>query len=247
MRNYISADLKRICRRIPRAIVLASVYVILILIVVLSAGQNTWNSVTFTLIVEQYIAALTVIFGIIELISVYSDDFKAKTMQVAIGTGLQRDRVVFSKYTELLVLTFADLVLFAAAALISAAVVKTGYSADQAMEISVLCFKVWLSIAGYSSLSMILIFFTQATGLATLLYLGLAAKIVSALLSLLTDLDAIQFLHLNRLLLSTMLDTFGSRLVLNNFNVPSFIGILVYIGIGYAATVFLFRKRELEF
>jgi len=246
MRNYVLADLKRIIKRLPRIIVMAIIYAAL-LAVIYAAYKNLWTSITFVLYVEQYIAVLTTGLGLVELITVYADDFKAKTMQVAIGIGIPRRVVVLCKVIEAAVLTLIDLLLFALVAFAAGAVLHAGLETDQITEILISLLKVWLSVVSYVNLAMILMFFTQSTGPGTLLYLALSMGILNMLVSLLAGIEEIEFLHLDNYMLTTFIKTFTTRLMIGNFSAGALIGILVYIAIGYFLTVFLFRKRELEF
>lgn len=246
MLNYIRADLKRIFTRVPRLVVLFLCYAGLAAIILVLHNEQ-WNSVVFTSGVEQYIKFLTAGLGLLELISVYSDDFRAKTMQVAIGIGIPRRNVVICKITEVGILVLADLLLFGAIMFTMGGILKSDINADQTMELIAYLVKTWISILSYMSLSMILLFFTQSSGPGTLLYVGLSIGLLKGLFELLAGIDAIQFLHLNTYTLSALLNTFGTRLLVGIFHVPSFFGILVYFAAGNLLTIFLFQKRELEF
>ncbi|MGL6269561.1 MAG: hypothetical protein ACRC2O_16625, partial [Chitinophagaceae bacterium] len=87
---------------------MVAIYAILIIVLVI-ASKGQWNAVTFVLAVEQYIEFLPVLIGLVELISVFTEDFKAKTMQVAIGIGSPRYRIVLSKLIEMMLLVLVDL------------------------------------------------------------------------------------------------------------------------------------------
>ena len=246
MIGYLCADLKRIAVRIPRWIVLLVLYGILVAILVFSHNEET-TSVVFITMVEQYIRVLTVFLGLVELISIYSDDFKARTMQVAIGIGVSRRAVILCKFLELLLYAFIDLAAFGLIALVVSLIQRIGLHSAQIVEMFTMLFNVWVSIAGYISLSMIVLFFMQATGIGTLLYLALSTGTVSSLLSLLTGLDAVKRFHLDQYTLTSLLKASGTQLLLGNIHWAAFLGVALYIALGYNRTSALFRRRELEF
>ncbi|MGL4284045.1 MAG: hypothetical protein ACRCSI_10700, partial [Eubacterium aggregans] len=103
------------------------------------------------LAVEQYIGFLTVMIGLVELLSVFSDDFKAKTMQVAIGLGIFRWCIVLCKLIEVMVLVLADLLIFALVVFIAAPFVRVAPNVQQVLEMMGNLFGVWLGIIGFSS------------------------------------------------------------------------------------------------
>lgn len=246
MANYIIADLKRISVRIPRLIALAAVYAVLVLLIFLS-DRSALTSVTFVLFVGQYISYLPVILGTLALLAVYGDDFKARTMQVAIGIGITRSKVVICKLIEMMIVVLIDIFVLTAVVGISAAVLDMALTGEQVMEITAQLFTMWISIIAYSSLAMILLFFTQAAGIAVLLYIALSAKIVSSIVAFPLEIDALLRFHLNRYLLTPFLMRFKTHLVLGSFDVPTFLGVVVYIVAGVGIAIALFRKRELEF
>ena len=71
MTNYISADLKRIFKRVPRLIVLAAVYAGFI-IYLAASGAGKGRGSDYISLSNQYLAnMLPLLFGVIELISVF--------------------------------------------------------------------------------------------------------------------------------------------------------------------------------
>lgn len=247
MINYLRADLKRIYMRIPRLIALLVVYAALIAMLCFSVDEE-WNGINFVVTLSQFSIALPVLLGVIELVSVYADDFKAKTMQIAIGIGIKRRRVILVKLIEMAVLICTDLLFLALVALIvGGGILHAGLQAEQYVDTAVLILDVWMKIVGYSSISMILMFFMQSTGMATLVYIALSSTVVYRLSSMLLEAKWIAPLHLGRYTITALLNIFHSQLVLGNFHIASLIGILIYVGLGFGITVFLFKGRELEF
>lgn len=247
MIHYITADLRRIIKRLPHIIALAFVLAILIILIAVIRNGDAWTSVTFTLTVEKYIAFLPLLLGLIELLAVFADDFKAKTMQVAIGIGIPRRQVVLSKFLETAVLALTDLILFTAVCFIAGAVCGAGLNGGQIMEICINMTGDWLSIIGYASFTMILLFFTQSTGPGTLLNILFSYGLINTLIGLTDEIDAIQFLHIGQYTFTSLQKLFITRLQIGSFHFGSFIGIILYILCGCLLSILVFRHRELDF
>ncbi len=247
MNNYIRADLRRIVRRIPRIIILTIYFAVFAIFYIVAARKSSWNSVQFISLVQSFCSFLPPILGLIELICVYSDDFRAKTMQVAIGIGIPRRKVVMAKYIETAVLTFADLLIFVVLCVVLNAISGIVLRSDLVMEMFGEFLFGWFAVLGYTGLTMILIFYMQGTGIATILYLILSTNLVQWLLQNITSLPAIRGLHLQNVLLSNALGNFRTKMIIGTFNFRSFITIIIYIVATYFITSAVFNKRELEF
>lgn len=246
MSNYICADLKRILFRAPRIILTLLIYAIM-LIVVAFTYYSGWSSINFVKNVQQYILILPILLGLVEMIAVYADDFRAKTMQVAIGLGISRAKVVLCKLIEAAVLTVVDLVVLAAIMLGVASYLKAGLSPTQSKELLITLTMAGVSIISYISVTMILMFYNQGTGLGRIIYLALSAGIINAVLSLISVIEFLEPLHLDSYTLTSFLEVATARWIVGTFDVKSIIGILLYLAASTGITIFLFRKRELEF
>lgn len=247
MKNYVKADIRRILPRIPRILILVAYFAVFIAMYIIDARKDTWNSVAFVALVQTYCSFMPPILGLIELICVYSDDFRAKTMQVAIGIGISRKKVVLAKYIEIALVTLFDLLIFALLCTVMNAITGIVLRSDLVLEIFGQLLFCWLSVIGYSGLSMILIFALQSTGLATILYLVLSTALVQWALGNITNLPAIRGLHLQNVLLTTALNNFRSKIIIGSLDFRSSITIIIYFVVSYVITVEIFKKRELEF
>ena len=246
MKQYIVADLKRIVGRVPYWICMLLLIGYMMTLFLFQSLIN-WNAVTYLVTASAFAGMLPIFFGLLVFIAVFSADFKAKTMQVAIGTGLSRAEVVLSKAVEVFVITIAGIVLIGVAVLLAGVVTGTGMSATQAMEIINSLWVKGVAIISYNYIAMILIFFTQKPGIGTLFYIALATPVVEILISLINDIKLIKELDICRFYLANLIETAHTRLILGTFDIASFIGIVAYIMAGVAVTILLFRKRELEF
>lgn len=246
MKQYIVADLKRIVGRVPYWICMLLLIGYMMALFLIQSLSN-WNAVIYLVTASAFAGMLPIFFGLLVFIAVFSADFKTKTMQVAIGTGLSRAEVVLSKAVEVFVITIAGIVLIGVVVLLAGVVTGVGMNATHAMEIINSLWMKGVAIISYNYIAMILIFFTQKPGVGTMCYIALATPVVEILVSVINDIKLIKELDIRRFYLASLIDTAHTRLILGTFDIASFIGIAAYIMAGVAVTILLFRKRELEF
>ena len=246
MKQYIVADLKRIVGQVPYWICMLLLIGYMIGLFLFQSLIN-WNAVTYLVTASAFAGMLPIFFGLLVFIAVFSADFKTKTMQVAIGTGLSRAEVVLSKAVEVFVITIAGIFLIGVVVLLAGVVTGAGMNATHAMEIINSLWMKGVAIISYNYIAMILIFFTQKPGIGTLFYIALATPVVEILISIINDIKLIKELDICRFYLANLIETAHTRLILGTFDIASFIGIAAYIMAGVAVTILLFRKRELEF
>lgn len=248
MRRYIIADLKRILLRGPRTFALVFTYVFGIISMFGVHKSGNWNSVELVSWLDQYTAILLIMLGVIEIFAVYGDDFKAKSMQAAIGVGISRKKIVFGKMIEVAILALVDIVVGVLIMIaFGCGVFRTEIRPEQVGEICAMYFSAWLYIMACASLAIILAFAVQGAALSAILYLLFVLEVVDGAISSLLNLKWIRELHLDQFQLTNLLDVFKARLILGTFRWGEFIGILIYFVIGFVVTMLLFEKRELEF
>ncbi|MDO5573543.1 MAG: hypothetical protein Q4G60_06155 [bacterium] len=246
MNNYIIADLRRILIRIP--LLIAEVCLLgFLLIVILVTYNGDWNSVSFIANIRTLLQFMVVFMGLVMVIAVFADDFKTKTMQVAIGIGISRAKVILSKYIEIMVLTFINLFVMIILAFVMGGIFHANLIGEQVWELLGIFFVTWLSVISYTGLTMILIFYTQTVGLSGFVYLILSSGLVSFGIDRIFDIPALSSSHINMMTLRNVLSSFETYLAVGDFRLKLFLGILVYMLSGYLISVLVFRNRELEF
>lgn len=249
MRNYIHADLHRIFHNIPRYIILVIFYALTIGISLHTAVSKEYNGVNMASMSHTLFTVLTFVLGTVEFLTIFAADFKAKTMQIAIGLGISRPNVVLAKLIEYAVLVLTDAVILALLFVVGSACCGITIQGDQLSVVMITALCSVFSMLFPASITMIPVFYSQSTGLAAILYLIVAIDPVDILIRSLASANEIVInLHLNELTFASLSSTLSSRLSLHvGYPIPQAIGVLVYIAIGYALTVLLFNKRELEF
>ena len=246
MGRYFRADMHRIFRRIPRYIVLALLLGLLGYIMY----SATKEDITIYQLVDVLVKAVPYVsaaFGLIEYIYVFAEDFKAKTMQIAIGTGISRRKVVMTKWFECGFLCVVDYAVLIALIFAAGGINGISFAGDPAIDVYLLFLFGWIKTFVCIGFTMILVFRVQATTGGMLLYLALCAGVVKLLLETVLDINALKPLGLSSLLFSNLIDTARSRAILGTFSAPHIAGIVIYAVACSIAAWLLFKKRELEF
>lgn len=263
MRNYIKADLLRIAKRIPQILVTLLSYGALALAIFIfvqttrvmadpalaELGLNV--IVSSSLVFDaamKVIPYFAVFMGLLAMIFVFSDDFKAKTAQIAIGAGISRSRIIFSKLTEVLILLVIHALAFAGITILMNALMGFNMNGAQYAELArFLGMNMVLTNMAYLSLVTILLYATQSMVLPILAYLALSFELVSGAIGMLSYIRVLEPLNLGRYTLTTFLGQLETNLGAGVFDALPVIGILAYMAAGIVLATLLFRKKELEF
>ncbi len=244
MNNYIRADLHRIFRRVPRHILLVAVFAILAYI-----GVKVFTDYTIYEICDlfsKHSSKIFFVFGLIEYAFVYGDDFRARTMQIAIGTGVSRRHVVLAKWLEAMFLCLLDLLCVFVIIIGICAVNGIAFTGDAALDLVIMFFFDLIKIGGAYAFTQIFIFLKQGTGLGMLIFISMYLGIINIIATIVTDSNLLKSFHLEKYMFTAMLNLSRSRLLVGSLS-PALLGIVVYLVFFYAVTCLIFRKRELEF
>lgn len=247
MKGYWKADCRRILKRIPRLVILTALNLIYVIVFFTKSGKASWNSVEFLSFFSSSVSLMALFVGLVELNAVYGDDLKTRTLQVAIGRGISRRRVILIKLLEGAFLMFLDLAFLTVLLTALAAGTGAGLHGEQFLEIFSLFLTYWLMTVAYFGVAAILTVNLQGTMIATFVYLAVASTIVDYLLRCVLEMKALRGLHLSQYLLAAAAGNFQSRLVLGTFDVKNLLIVLAYIAASYVISLLLFRHKELEF
>ena len=250
MRNYIRADVKRILQRSSHLFSMLLLFIIYACAVYFPNRSMQTTFVTLVTSACSMLDWLVIFVGLFEMIAVFSEDFKVKTMQVAIGLGVSRTKVVLCKLLEVAVLLVLDCIALTLLTMGIGAVMGASISFVVLKDlILTLLIKCLLNQVACVSLTMIVLFVTQSSILSIFVYVLISVGIVNLLLSLMPmfGMTALESLNLHRLTLSYLVGSFNTDILLGTFDIVSFIGIGIYIVVGIFATCKLFGKRELDF
>lgn len=246
MLNYINADLYRIFRRIPRWIMVG---IVMVVIAVLFWPDSNSDSTIIELaeLLESTLKYVPVYIGFIEIIYVFGDDFAGKTAQIAIGTGVKRNQVIFAKWIEFVITVATDVVMIVVISLVLS-VVKTHYLPAQILGdlIAHMIISI-LATGAYVSLVFPIMFAMQTITVAFLIYIIIAAGAINKIIGLISGTKLLKHLMIENYTLTNCLNVFRSRMVMGNFHFESILGIIIYICLFIYLTTVVYKKRELEF
>ena len=245
MNRYLNADMHRIFTRIPRYIVLLVAYAAIFFTITQTSDEKTVYE--FISSFASYVNFLFGIIGLIEFVYVYGDDFRAKTMQIAIGTGISRLRVILTKWAEIAILMLIDMLVMALVIIIAAATNGVTLTPDITGQFFVLLFFGVIKVIGSVGFTMIFVFWMNNTSVGMLIYLATVSEIIGHLFSALLDADFLKNLHISGYTFSGLLQLSRARLMLGSFNLWYNLGIILYLAAFFFLTCLVFRKRELEF
>ena len=245
MNRYMRADFHRIFRRIPRYIALGILFVALAAIMLfLAKGRSVYEVVE---LLTKYVSFFMLLFGLVEFIFVFNDDFKAKTMQVAIGTGISRKRVVIGKWAEVTLLCVLDFLVAVVLIIVCCNVRGALFSGEPAGDVLILMLFSLLNIVGSVGLAMIVTFVTQNTTAGMMLYLLTALGITAAVGESLLEIGPLQSLNLGNCIFRRLLDVGKARLLIGTFSLPVFLGMAAWLFLFGFLAIKLFKKKELDF
>lgn len=245
MINYIKADLFRIFKRIPRYIVLVlGLGAFAAIMLGLAKEKSVYEIVDIVTDAMPYVCSL---FGIIEFAFVYTDDIKAKTMQIAIGHGVARSQVVLAKWIEHTLMCLLDCILVVIEILICSAIRGAMFSGEPAADVMVLMLFGMIKVIGATAITMIIVFATLNPVLSVIIYICSALGVVGVIFSILVTIGPLENAGLEKYLFSNLIETAKTRMIVGTVSVGHLLGILVYLAVFYIAAVKVFETRELEF
>lgn len=251
MKNYILADCRRVLTSRAHIIEIAAFGVCMIVLAVWKSMTSTgnWNSLAYLDAISFPLSMMAMFLGMFVLIGVFSEDFKAKTMQVAIGRGISREQVVAVKLIDVTLVMLIDLVMFFVLTLALSLVTGAPLAGTQLVGHLIDFLVQWLECAGYTALVLTLLFHLQNMLVPILIYILFSSHAVYSILRTLTfwGPEWAQKLHLEDYTLDSFLDTLRTHLVLGRLNPGALVGIGVYFVLGYLAAAQVFRREELEF
>lgn len=249
MRNYILADIRRIFHK-KSFLAAAGIYTGLFLIMIFIYFNPSFTFAAYVSKTAAFLGFFPLLIGLIVFLSVYYDDFKSKSMQVAIGYGMPRYKVVLSKIAESILLLFVITFFIGIIILITPAILGMTLSGTQIADLISSIIVEALRTIGYICISVIPVFYTQNAVNGTILFVLLSSKTVMILLTMILGQDVLVNLagDLTQYLYTTMLYSMQNMFVqTGTVNIMLFAALGLYIVLPVTLSVLSFRKKELEF
>ena len=143
--------------------------------------------------------------------AVFTDDFKSRTMQTAIGRGISRRRLILARFYEVIAMLVEACVIFTVVGIIAGFILGASISG-----IALMVGKLWFDsilIVANLSIAMLILYMSQSTTGGLVMYILMAADVFRLLLVM---ADMIPFLKNNDIKLSNILPGSIHQLAKNN-------------------------------
>ena len=245
MIRYIKADLYRIFGRGSRFVTLgAFLGVFAAILWTLADSRTPYEMVEMMTKIMTYICPL---FGLVEFGVVIGDDLKAKTMQIAIGTGVSRKKVILAKWFEMIFLTALDMTVFVAITYVIGRIRGVVFDGEPLRDIIILAVFALVQLAGAVMLTFIVVFHTMNSNLGTVAYIVTAFGIFGFICEAVITIGPLDQLHLDSYLFSPLLEAAKARMIIGTVSIPHIAGCAAYLVLFYILACAAFKKVELEF
>ena len=252
MLNYIRADYKRILTRLPR----------IILLVLFEAAfmfhiLNSWNKAAGNFTSVSMMNAASTFFkmwilffiGISAFHQTFAFDFRAKTIQVALGLGISRLKVVIAKLIQLALVMLTDLLITCGVLGILSVITGVYLNAEQFGFLLTTGLGAILLVTCSVSLLMPLIFRTQSMVLGLIGYFILVPGLMTLAVRTLIRLapEFLQRMQPDRYFHDSCINMLVTNAIQHAFQLWPLIGTIAWFAIGICLTWLAFRKMELDF
>lgn len=248
MLNYISADLKRIFKKPSFLIVFGGFLLLLFLQTYIHMGSG-YTAGAYVEDCMQLAGFFSLIVGIAIFLSIYSDDLKAKSMQVAIGRGMSRNGVVITKLIEVILLTAITSIAVSIVMNIIPMALGMGVTGKTSSLIFVVMLTEGLRSIEYICLTLPLIYYAQNAIPGLIIYILLSSKIVWIVSQevLSKEIFTKIFGDTTRFILTNAVYSLRGIVTGADFGGTSFVVIAAYVLIPLIISLNVFKNRELEF
>lgn len=245
MKNYFKADFHRIMTRRSRVLFMLLLTVYALGNLVIKAG--TKDAVYMTAEVQNVLLFYGTVMVLINLFTVYGDDFRAGSMKTAIGLGLERWKIAGMKLFSFSMASAWDLVFLLTVqclALLSVGKLTGGFVL---FGVLLSYLETWAQMVMWMSLVSIILFWKQNVILGVLAYIYLMMDTTGFVIGLAVNNPIVAKFRLWKIGSGSQLTRFFNHLLIGQFDVIPFLGILLYTGAGIGIAIYLFQKKELDF
>ena len=174
------------------------------------------------------------IVGLFLFISIYVDDFKCKSMQVAIGYGISRRKIILAKLLESTALLLSMIAIIGVFIILTPIVIGLNINQLQMKSLIFTMFEEMLRVLGYVTISTIPMFFTQNAVNGIIFYVLFSSKTVYIILTMILGQDVIIniFGNLTKYLYTIQLYNIKEAIINNEkFGIALIFTIIIYIAI----------------
>ncbi len=250
MRRTIGADMIRVQRK--KSLIITTVITIFL---ILTAGIVAGTGVIkgdktehFSGFMAAAVAFAPFLTGIPVFTSVYSDDFKSHSMQVSIGRGFSRTKLIYARFLEALLIVVEIFVLFSLF-IVGLALIFSVESKGMTDALKEL-WQTYPYIVCYFAVSMVFVFITQAGTLGLVIYILLSASVTNMIIMAVKLLPFVRDwkFDINNVTIDGMISSMYSpeREVWKR-TLYGVAALVIYVIIPLIAAKKIFKHKELEF
>lgn len=249
MKNYLSADLRRVLRK-QSFLYAAGAFAVLFAALVFIYWGPSFTAEMYLAKITSFLSFFPLGIGVFVFTSVYGDDFKCRSMQVAIGYGMPRSRIILAKLLESMLLVLGTAAILGIPVLCAPVILGLAPNPQQLMALGLTLAAEALRSIGYLALSAIPVFLSQDVIGGIVAYVLLSSKTIYIVLSMILGQE---FLvngigDWTKALYTSQLYTVKAELIHGNLCILPFLAaLLIYIILPTVIAVVGFRKKELEF
>lgn len=239
MVNYIKADLYRILHKQSFFGVIGT-YIALFVLLIFILFNPTFTGAMYISKIYTFLDFFPLIIGLIIFVSLYVDDLKSNSIQIAIGYGLPRYKIILSKLLECFTLLIIISVCILFLVLITPILLDIKIDASQTIDLIKTILLEVIKTMSYISMSQIIVYIAFNSIEGMIMYLLLSTQVIYIVLNILLQQRFIVelFGYLNRYLLTDEL-----------YNTPTLLRILgvilFYIVLPVILSITIFQKRSI--
>ena len=249
MTNYLNADLRRVLRKRSFWGAVGAFAALFAVLVFIYFGPS-FTAEMYVAKATSFLSFFPLIIGVFVFLSVYADDFKCRSMQVAIGYGMPRGRIILAKLLESAILLLGTAVIMGILVLCAPVILGLAPTTPQLLSLALTVAAEMLRALGYLALSTIPVFFSQDAVGGVVACVLLASKTVYIVLSMVLGQPFLAdiFGNLTQYLYTAQLYTVKADLLGGEPVILLFVtALLAYIVLPTVIAIMGFRKKELEF
>ena len=252
MINYILADYKRVVSRIARILLLVIYQVVFVLFILNKFNKAAGNYTSVTLIDNADTFFGTWFFLILCLsafIQSFSFDFRAKTIQVALGMGISRLQVIIAKLIQTTLVMLTDFIVTLITFFVLAVIVGTPLASHQIGFIIYDGLGSILLVTCSISLLLPLVFRTQNIVMSMVGYFIMVPGVITGGVRFLLRMapEFLARMELDRFCHDNCCKLVQANAIQGTFQLWPVIGTIAWFAIGIYLTWLVFRKMELDF
>ena len=249
MRRLFEADMNRIAAKVFPWFFLACAYAYLVIRLTIDIdGSPDRDFFFFEQVVMNYQWVLTIV-GFAALIGIYADEYKSMSMIAVIGSGISREKFVFTKFMDLCFLTFQMEALFVIYVIILKVAFGVRLTPVETRYLILMFVLYYLETLSYVVLAAIFYFLSENAAVGMFAYL-VFDMIIPVMLMLVVTMSKFGKYHPERYYVSGMISAAFSDFIMGDFGegvLFVLLALAIYVFCALGITILIFKRKELEF